>query len=106
MSIVISGAQVELDDGTVVARIERILIGGGERTRMIDNVPETTTDPLFIRYHVRLLSQAGPMIADELELVETYKDACKVGEAYAEKVMANAEQIAALRESLKREPSD
>jgi hypothetical protein len=101
MTVVITGAQVELDDGTVAARIERVILGGGERTRMIDGVPETTTDPQSIRFHVRLLSQAGPLIPDQLQEAETYEKACLAGEAYAEKVQANQAKIDDLNESLK-----
>lgn len=101
MSVVITGADVVLDDGIVVARIERIVIGGGERTRMIDGVPETTTDPQSVRHHVRLLSQAGPMISDQLENVETFDEACEAGEAYAAKVEKNRAKINDLNESLK-----
>jgi hypothetical protein len=101
MAVVITGARVELEDGTVVAGIERIVIGGGERTRTIDGVPETTTDPQWVKFHVRLLSQAGPMIADELLLAETWEEACAAGEAYAARVVANAEQIAELKAALK-----
>lgn len=100
MGVVVMSAHVVLGDGTVAARIERVLIGGGERTRMIDGTPEVTNDPLFERFHVRLLSQAGPMVGDRMEEAETYEDACVLGEAYAAKVTANAGQIAALRESL------
>lgn len=101
MAVVIDHAHVELDDGVPVARIERILVGGGERVRMIDGVPETTTDPQFESYNVRLLSQAGPMIPDQLESAESYEEACEAGEAYAEKVRANSKKIDDLTEALK-----
>ena len=100
MPVVITGARVELADGTVVARIERVGIGGGVRTRTIDGVPVDTQEPLFERFHVRLLSQAGPLIPDQLAEAETYEEACAAGEAYAAKVAAHAEKIAAVAGAL------
>jgi hypothetical protein len=101
MPVVITGARVQLDDGTVVARIERVGIGGGIRTRTIDGEPVDTQEPLLERFHVRLLSQAGPMVADQLADAGTYEEACAVGEEYAVKVAANAEQIAAVVAALR-----
>lgn len=100
MGVVITGAQVELGDGTVVARIERIGIGGGIRARTVDGEQVEEQQELFYRHHIRLLSQAGPMIPDQLEETETYAQACKVGQAYADKVAANQEKIADLTEAL------
>jgi hypothetical protein len=102
MTVVVTGARVELADGTVVALIERIRIGGGIRTRTIDGEQVDEQQPSFERHHARLLSQAGPMIPDELVETETFEQACEAGEAYAKSVTANAAQIAALRASLKR----
>lgn len=100
MGVVITGAQVELDDGTVVARIERIIVGGGVQVRMVDGTPEEVQHPAFTRYHVRLLSQAGPLIPDQLEEAGTYEAACEAGEAYAAKVTANAAKIAEVQAAL------
>lgn len=100
MSIVITGAQAELGDGTVAARIERITVGGGIQVKTVDGAPEEVQHPTFTRYHVRLLSQAGPLIPDELVEAGTYEEACKLAEAYAEKVTANAAKIGELQAAL------
>jgi hypothetical protein len=101
MTAVITGARVELDDGRVVALIERVGIGGGIRTRVIDGVPVDEQQPYFERFHVRLLSQAGPLVPDQLVEAGCYEDACEAGEAYAAKVAANAGRLAELAEALK-----
>jgi hypothetical protein len=102
MAVVITGARVQLGDGTVVARIERVGIGGGIRTRTVDGVPVDEQQPLFERFHVRLLSPVGPLAPDELVEAATYEDACAAGEEYAAKVAANAGKIADLAGALKR----
>jgi hypothetical protein len=100
MSIRITAAEVALPNGTVVAYIEAIAVGGGTQVVMVDGKPEQRQHPLSHCYHARLLSQAGRMISDEIVDAETYEDACKAGEAYARKVQRNAKQIAELRDSL------
>lgn len=101
MPTFITGAKVTSERGADVALIEAILVGGGTAGRMDPqgNIVQIT-DPLTEHYNVRLLSQAGPMIPDEMVCVDTYEEACSVGEQYAAKVDANADRIAAFRESL------
>lgn len=102
MSVRITGASVSSDDGTAVATIEAIKVGGGTAGRW-DEARENivqVTDPLTEHYNVRLLSQAGPMVPDEMICVDTYEEACEIGEKYAAKVAANAERYAEFKASL------
>lgn len=102
MTVRITGAEITSAGGAKVATIEAILVGGGTAGRWDlarENIVQVT-DPLTSHFHVRLLSQAGPMIPDELELVDTYEEACELAEAYAAKVDANAGLIAEFRKSL------
>lgn len=97
--VAITGASVS-QDGAEVARIEAITVGGGVQTVTVDGVPEDRQHPVFHRFHVRLLSP-DRMIPDVLREAGTYEDAVKIGVAFAERVAANAERIAELREALK-----
>lgn len=96
----ITGVSLEDDAGTVLATIEAIKVGGGTAGRMDPqgNIVEVT-DPLTEHYHVRLMSQVGPMVADELVLVDTYDEAVETAEAYGKKVANNAHLIAEFREA-------
>lgn len=97
----ITGAALEDETGKVLATIEAIKVGGGTAGRMDPqgNIVQVT-DPLTEHHHVRLLSQAGPMVADELVLVDTYDEAVAVAEEYGKKVANNAGLIAELREAI------
>ena len=89
------------DDGVELARIESIKVGGGTAGRFDPqgNIVQIT-DPLTEHYHVRLLSQAGNLIPDELVLVDTYDEALAVAAAYAVKVAENAHLIAQFKEAM------
>lgn len=101
MAVKITGAQVFSKNGTHVATIEAIQVGGGTAGRMNPQGQiEQVTDPLTEHFHVRLLSQTGPMFPDELLMVDTYEDACKAGEGYAKKVDENAKLLAQARDAL------
>jgi hypothetical protein len=97
---VITGIRIELGDGTVVALIEAVTIGGGTQTVTVDGVPEERQHPTFRRYHVRLLSP-DRMIPDELREAETSEEAVEVGLAYAARRVKHAQQIADLAADLK-----
>ncbi len=88
--------KVVMPDGTAVAQIERVLIGGG--TRVIEG--EEHTHPQFERFHVRLLSP-DRMIPDELRETETYDEAVALAVRYADKRVEHAAAVAGLAESLK-----
>ena len=98
--VVVLTARVELD-GREVALVERVTIGGGTQVITVDGVPQDKVHPTFERFHVRLLSQAGRMVPDQLEEAGDWDEACKIGVAYAERVAANATRIADLQEALK-----
>jgi hypothetical protein len=93
-------ARVVLPDGTAVAQIERVLIGGGTQTVTVDGVPENRVHPTFERWHVRLLSP-DRMIPDELREAETYDEAVDLAIRYADKRAEHAAAIAGLAEGLK-----
>lgn len=94
--VVIMVAHVNLADGTTVARIERVLTGGG--VRLIEG--EEHVHPLSEGFHVRLLSP-NPMIPDELHDAATYEEAVELGRKYAAKRTEHADAVAALAENLK-----
>lgn len=84
-----------LPDGTIVASIERVRIGGG--IRVIEG--EEHTHPSFERFHVRLLSP-DRMIPDQLHDVQTYEDAVDLAERYAVKRAAHAARVDELAKDL------
>lgn len=96
--VLVMTAQVQAPDGTPVALIERVTIGGG--IRMVEGEPQQ--HPTFERFHVRLLSP-DRMIPDQLREVETYDEACELAEKYAAKREEHAAQVDALAETLKVE---
>jgi len=98
--VVTTGARVELDDGTVVAIVEAITIGGGTQIVTVDGVPEERVHPTFHRFHCRLISP-DRMIPDELRETETFDAAVELGLAYATKRIEHAESVAALADVLK-----
>jgi len=89
-------ASVLAEDGTPLANIERVRIGGG--IRVIEG--EEHIHPEFERFHVRLLSP-DRMIPDQLHDVETYEDAVALAERYAAKRVEHAGRLADLAEDLK-----
>jgi len=98
--VVTTGARVELDDGTIVAVVEAITIGGGTQVITVDGVPEERVHPTFHRFHCRLLSP-DRMIPDELRETETFDEATELGLAYAAKRIEHAASVAALADALK-----
>lgn len=97
---VVTGIRIELGDGTVVALIEAVTIGGGTQTVTVDGVAEERQHPTFHRYHCRLLSP-DRMIPDELRDAETYEDAVEMGLAYAARRVKHAQQVADLAADLR-----
>ncbi len=98
--VIPTGARIELDDGTIVAVVEAITIGGGTQVVTVDGVPEERVHPTFHRFHCRLLSP-DRMIPDQLRETETYDEAIALGVAYAEKRVQHADSVAELAEKLK-----
>lgn len=99
-AVTITEARVDLDDGTVVAYIEAVTIGGGTQIVTVDGVPEERQHPMFRRFHVRLLSP-DRMISDQLREAETYEEAVEVGLEYAAKRVKHAQQVEELAADLK-----
>jgi hypothetical protein len=98
--VVVTGTNVELADGTVVAQIQAVTVGGGTQTVTVDGVPEERQHPTLHLFHVRLLSP-DRMIPDELREAESYEDAVEVGLAYAARRVQHAQQVADLATALK-----
>jgi hypothetical protein len=80
------------DDGTELAWIERVKIGGGTQTVTVDGVPEERQHPSWWRYHVRLISP-DRMIPDTLHEAETYDEAVAVGVAYGRRRIEHAGMV-------------
>ncbi len=99
-TVAITAARVDLEDGTMVARIEAVTIGGGTQTVTVDGVPEERQHPTLHRWHCRLLSP-DPAIPDQLLDVETYEEAIEMGLQYAAKRAVHAEQISELAAALR-----
>lgn len=98
--VLITGARVDLPDGTTVAQIEAVTIGGGTQTVTVDGVPEERQHPTFHRHHCRLLSP-DRMIPDQLLDVETYDEAVDLAVEYAKKRVKHAEQVLDLAAKLR-----
>lgn len=98
--VTVTAARVELDDGTEVARIDAVTVGGGVQVVTVDGVPEERQHPTFHRFHVRLLAP-DRMIPDELREAEDFDAAVEIGRRYADLRTAHAAQVAALSGSLK-----
>lgn len=96
----IMSAQVVLDDGTVVATVERARVGGGIQTVTVDGVPEDRVHPVFELFHARLLSP-DRMIPDQLVEAETYDQATELALAYADRRVEHAAQVQALATALR-----
>lgn len=99
-NVVITGARVDLPDGTTVAQIDAVTIGGGIQTVTVDGVPEDRQHPTLHRFHCRLLSP-DRMIPDQLHETETYDEAVDIGVAYAAKRAKHAKQLAELAAELR-----
>jgi hypothetical protein len=98
--VAITAARVEMADGTVVALVESVTIGGGVQVVTVDGVPEERQHPTLHRFHCRLLSP-DRMIPDQLFDVETYDEAVDVGLAYAARRAEHAQQLVDLAASLR-----
>lgn len=99
-TVTITAARVDLPDGTTVAQIDAVTIGGGIQTVTVDGVPEDRQHPTLHRFHCRLLSP-DRMISDQLVETETYEDAVAAGVAYAVKRAKHAQQLAELAADLR-----
>jgi hypothetical protein len=93
-------AAVNAHDGTPLAQIERVRIGGGTQTVTVDGVPEERQHPTFFLFHVRLLSP-DRMIPDQLCEAQTYDDAVELALKYAAKRVEHAARIDELAADLK-----
>ncbi len=99
-AVLITGARVDLPDGTTVAQIDAVTIGGGVQTVTVDGVPEDRQHPTLHRYHCRLLSP-DRMIPDQLLETETYEEAVEAGLLYAAKREQHARQLADIAADLR-----
>ena len=99
-NVVITAARVDLPDGTTVATVDAVTIGGGTQTVTVDGVPEERQHPTLHRFHCRLLSP-DRMIPDELRETETYEDAVAIGLKYAALRAQHAARIAELASDLR-----
>lgn len=99
-TVTITGARVDLDDGTTVALIEAVTIGGGTQVVTVDGVPEERVHPTLRRFHCRLLAP-DRMLSDQLLDAATYDDAVEMGLRYAEKRAKHAQQLSDLAAELK-----
>ena len=101
--VLITEARVQLDDGTEVARIEAVTIGGGNRiVGQIHGRDVEEPDPVFRRYHAWLLSP-DRMIPDQLREAETYDEAVAIGMRYADLRVEHADKVAGLADALRIE---
>jgi hypothetical protein len=98
--VLIMTARVDSPDGTALAQIERVRIGGGTQVVTVDGVPEERVHPTLHRFHVRLLSP-DRMIPDELRETETYEQAVDLALKYAAKRSEHARRIDELAADLK-----
>lgn len=99
-TVSITSATVTIPDGTVVAYVEAVTVGGGTQTVTVDGVPEVRTHPTFHRFHVRLLSP-DRMISDQLCEAETYEEAVEIGMQYAIKRVKHADKIKEIASDLR-----
>lgn len=99
MTVVITSARVDADDGAVAAVIEWVPIGGGTQTVTVDGVAEERTHPYSTVYHVRFVNP-DRMMPDELRSVDSYEDACALAEKYAAKLAEHSVRLSALAADL------
>lgn len=99
-TVTITGARVALPDGTVVAQIDAVTIGGGTQTVTVDGVPEERQHPTLHRYHCRMVSP-DRMIPDQLHETQTYQEAVDLGLRYAAKRAEHAQVIGELAAGLR-----
>lgn len=97
--VTITAARIDLADGTTVAQVEAVTIGGGTQVVTVDGVPEERQHPTFHRFHCRLLSP-DRMIPDQLFDLETYDEAVTVGLKYAARRVQHAQQLGDLAAAL------
>ena len=98
--VVVTSARIDLPDGTPVAVVEAVTIGGGIQVVTVDGVPEERQHPTLHRFHCRLLSP-DRMIPDQLVETDSYDDAVSLGLRYAAKRVQHAQQLDDLTASLK-----
>lgn len=99
-TVFITGARVDLADGTTVAQIDAVTIGGGTQVVTVDGVPEERQHPTLHRFHCRLLSP-DRMISDQLHETDTYEEAVALGLGYAARRAKHAQQLAELAAELR-----
>lgn len=100
-NVIVTGARVDLDDGTTVAQIDAVTIGGGLRLiGQLHGVDVEEPDPVSHRFHCRLLSP-DRMIPDQLRETNTYDEAVELALRYAELRTTHAEHVAQLADDLK-----
>src|SRR5512135_1594822 len=99
MTTVITSARVDWADGKPAATITYVPTGGGSQVRTVDGQPEETAHASGEVFHVRLLSP-DPMLPDGLKDAASYEEAVQVAEAYAAKLAARADDLAALAADL------
>lgn len=99
-TVTITGARVDLPDGTTVVQIDAVTIGGGTQVVTVDGVPEERRHPTLHLFHVRLLSP-DRMIPDQLLEAETYEGSVDLALAYAAKRVKHAQQLSDLAADLR-----
>jgi hypothetical protein len=87
------------EDGRVAAGIELVEVGGGTQTVTVDGQPEDRRHASSVVFHTRLISP-DRMIPDQLIASDSYQDAVKVGELYAQRLAQHAERAASLAADL------
>lgn len=100
MTVTITAARVDTNNGTVAAVIERVAVGGGTQLVTVDGVPEERVHPSSTVYHVRLVSP-DKMVSDQLREAASYEAACELAEKYAAKLAEHAERVDALTADLR-----
>lgn len=98
-SVQIMTAYVVDDDGTELAWVERVKIGGGTQVVTVDGVPEERQHPSFWRYQVRLISP-DRMVGDRLLDADTYDQAVAAAVEYGRKRLEHKSQAENLAEVL------
>lgn len=103
VTVKIKHAHILAADGRVVAHVDHYWHGGGERNVNVDGTVEVRKDPLTERHQCKLLHSEvlDRTVADELIEAESYEDAVRLGEEYAEKVNVHAEKVRAARDALR-----
>ena len=98
--VLITAGQVAADDGTVVAFIEWVPVGGGSQVVTVDGTPEERVHPKSFKYHVRFISP-DRTIPDELREADSFEAVCALAIKYAGKRNEHAKRAAELANDLK-----